>query len=113
MGMIDLALVATVIGFVGFIIGSFINMAAWRIPRGLSIVAPRSRCIHCDRELGALDLIPVFSYLFLGGRCRSCRQPIPLRYLLVELFCGGLWALTWWTARSLQAAIIKDRKSVV
>ncbi len=93
-------------GLVGFILGSFINMAAWRIPRGLSIVAPRSRCIHCDRELGALDLIPVFSYLFLGGRCRTCRQPIPIRYLLAELFCGGLWALTWWTAPSLQTAII-------
>ncbi len=90
----------------GLILGSFINMAAWRIPRGLSIVAPRSRCIHCGRELGPLDLVPVLSYLFLGGRCRTCRQPIPVRYLLTELGCGLLWWLAFATTPSLPVAIL-------
>lgn len=83
---------------VGLLLGSFINMAAWRIPRGQSIVRPRSHCIHCGRTLGPLDLIPVLSYLWLRGRCRTCGARIPIRYLLVELVCGALWLTASLTA---------------
>lgn len=68
---------------VGGSIGSFLNVVAWRVPRGLSIRG-RSACPRCGTRLGAGDNIPVFGWLLLGGRCRTCRLPISARYPLVE-----------------------------
>ena len=68
---------------VGGSIGSFLNVVAWRVPRGLSIRG-RSQCPRCATRLGAGDNIPVFGWLLLGGRCRTCRLPISARYPLVE-----------------------------
>lgn len=65
------------------------------MPRGESIVLPPSHCTNCQHRLGALDLIPVLSFLKLQGKCRYCRAKISLRYPLVELLCGGL-TLLWW-----------------
>lgn len=69
----------------GLIMGSFVTMASYRIPRGLSIIAPSS-CPACGHRLGVRDLFPVFSWLFQRGRrCRYCRKTIPARYPLIEL----------------------------
>ena len=86
-GMIYCTLLSAVIGSV---FGSFINCAAYRISKGESFVKGRSYCPNCGHELGVLDLFPVFSWLFLRGRCRYCGEKISARYILAELFFAGL-----------------------
>ena len=70
----------------GAALGSFLHCAAWRISRGESFTAGRSRCPRCGHTLGVPDLIPVLSWLFLRGRCRHCGAKIPARYVLAEGF---------------------------
>ena len=79
-------------GMFGLLIGSFLNVVAWRVPRGESVVSPGSRCPGCGTPLKPYDNIPVVSWLLLRGRCRTCREPISARYPLVELATGLLWA---------------------
>lgn len=69
----------------GLVVGSFLNVCIYRIPRGKSIVFPGSACPDCGRPVRPWDNIPVLSYLLLGGKCRACRRPIPARYPAVEL----------------------------
>ena len=80
----------------GLFVGSFLNVCIDRLPRGQSIIHPRSHCAVCNRELGNLDLIPLFSYLWLRGRCRHCQARIPLRLPIVEGVTGLLFALLCW-----------------
>ena len=75
----------------GLVVGSFLNVVIHRVPRGVSTIRPRSRCPYCDRPLTAADNIPLLSYLWLRGRCRSCGSPIGLRYPLVEALTGLLF----------------------
>ena len=77
----------------GLVVGSFLNVVIHRLPRGESIVRPRSRCPACGRAIAAWENVPVLSYLWLRGRCRGCATPISLRYPLVELLTGGVFAL--------------------
>ncbi len=80
-----LALVAVVaVGCFGLLIGSFLNVVAYRVPLGISVVRPASACPGCGREIRARDNIPVLSWMMLRGRCRDCRNPISARYPLVE-----------------------------
>ncbi len=103
----------------GLLIGSFLTVVTDRVPRGASIVRPGSACGSCGLRLGPIDLVPVFSWLFLRGRCRRCGKSIGIEPLLLELttcalfllmaihfgphwetvafcvLCGGLVALTW------------------
>ena len=74
----------------GAVMGSFLNCAAWRIPRGQSFLRGRSRCPKCGHVLGAGDLVPVFSWLFLRGKCRCCGGKISVRYLLAEVFMAAV-----------------------
>jgi leader peptidase (prepilin peptidase)/N-methyltransferase len=76
----------------GLLTGSFVGLVAHRLPRGLSIMGPRSVCDTCGTQIAAYDNVPVLSWLVLGGRCRSCGSRIPLRYLLVELAVGAAFA---------------------
>ena len=78
----------------GLLFGSFLNVVGYRIPRGESVVYPSSHCPHCKTGLKAVELIPVLSWLFLCGRCRTCKEEIPLRYPLVETITALLFALT-------------------
>ena len=93
-------LLELLLGLIRFLLGaalfSFMNVVAWRLPRGMDPLKGRSVCPQCGHTLGAPDLVPVFSWLFLRGRCRHCGAHIPARYLLVELL-GGVLALgcTW------------------
>lgn len=74
-----------VVGLLGLVIGSFVNVLIYRVPRGHSVVTTRSRCTNCRTQLGAADNIPVLSWILLGGKCRNCGKGITARYPLVEL----------------------------
>ena len=75
----------------GLIVGSYLNVVIYRLPRRLSTVAPRSRCPGCGTPIGARDNLPVVSWLLLGGRCRSCKAPISPRYPLIEAATAALF----------------------
>jgi leader peptidase (prepilin peptidase) / N-methyltransferase len=75
----------------GLLIGSFLNVVAWRLPRGESLIKPRSKCPGCQTQLKAYDNIPVFSWLVLRGRCRGCGEKISARYPVVEAVTAALY----------------------
>jgi leader peptidase (prepilin peptidase)/N-methyltransferase len=81
---------ATFAGVLGAIVGSFLNVVAYRLPRHESLIAPASHCPGCGVPLKPYDNIPVLSWLLLRGHCRSCGEPISVRYPLVELITGVL-----------------------
>jgi leader peptidase (prepilin peptidase) / N-methyltransferase len=84
---------AVALAFVlGLVIGSFLNVVAYRLPRGESLAHPPSRCPNCGAPVRPYDNIPVVSWLVLRGRCRNCGNPISARYPLVELATGLLFA---------------------
>ncbi len=86
------ATVAALCAPFGLLIGSFLNVVIWRVPRGESVVRPPSHCPGCDQPLRPIDNVPIVSWLVLGRRCRTCATPISIRYPLVELTCGLLFA---------------------
>ena len=80
----------------GAVIGSFLNVCIHRLPRGTSIVWPASACPACGRGLSWFENIPVVSYVFLLGRCRTCRASISARYPIVEAATAAMFVLAWW-----------------
>ena len=72
----------------GITFGSFYTLAVYRIPKGIDITHKHSYCPNCNHKLNFLDLIPIFSYIFLGGKCRYCKQKIKSRYLILETLSG-------------------------
>ncbi len=82
-------------GLFGAAVGSFLNVCIDRLPRGQSILRPRSHCPACKTPLATRDLVPVLSYVLLRGTCRYCSAPIPKRVLLVEAGTGLLFLLLW------------------
>lgn len=80
----------------GLAVGSFLNVCIDRLPRNESIVIPPSHCEACQHKLSAKDLIPVFSYLWLRGRCRYCQTSLPQRLFWVELATGLIFAFLYW-----------------
>ncbi|SCX89275.1 MULTISPECIES: A24 family peptidase [unclassified Lysinibacillus] len=79
----------------GLVFGSFYNVVGLRVPQKESIVQPPSHCTKCQRQLTALDLVPVLSYVFLGGKCRSCGNKIAWIYPVMELLTGLLFAFAY------------------
>ncbi|MDP4014772.1 MAG: prepilin peptidase [Candidatus Nanopelagicales bacterium] len=90
------ALLVSACGVLGLIVGSFLNVVIWRVPRGESVVSPGSACPACGHAIRAWDNIPVLSWLVLQGRCRDCGASISPRYPLVELGTGLLFAAMAW-----------------
>jgi leader peptidase (prepilin peptidase) / N-methyltransferase len=80
----------------GLLVGSFLNVVIWRVPRGESIVSPPSRCPGCAHDVRPRDNVPVVSWLLLRGRCRDCGVRISARYPLVESLTAALFALIAW-----------------
>ena len=95
----DLPTTAIALSFVfafGACVGSFLNVVAYRLPADLSVVHPPSRCPHCYHRLGKMENVPIFSWLWLRGRCRWCKAPISPRYPLVEAATALLFCLAFW-----------------
>jgi leader peptidase (prepilin peptidase) / N-methyltransferase len=78
-------------GVLGAVVGSFLNVVVWRLPRGESLVRPRSRCPQCATPIRSRHNVPVLAWLWLRGRCADCRAPIPVRYPLTEAGTAGLY----------------------
>jgi leader peptidase (prepilin peptidase)/N-methyltransferase len=80
-------------GFLGLLVGSFVNVVVHRVPRGESVVSPASRCPSCGHPVAARDNVPVLSWLLLRGRCRHCRCAVGARYPLVELVTAAVFVV--------------------
>lgn len=92
----DIYYIAYIIIFLyGIVVGSFLNVCILRIPQGKSIVTERSHCMTCGYQLKWYDMFPVFSYLFLRGRCRQCGEKISVQYPLIEALNGILWMISF------------------
>lgn len=103
-------LILIIAALFGMVIGSFLNVCIYRIPKNKSIVWPPSSCLKCNQKIKPYDNIPVFSYLWLRGKCRSCGEKISLQYPVVEFFTGLItvifvwrYGVTLWTAVLLAA----------
>jgi len=91
----------------GTVVGSFLNVVVARVPAGLSVVRPGSRCPRCLAPIAWFDNVPILSWVALRGRCRGCRAPISFRYPLVELL-AGLAALVAWHRHGLSTAALAE-----
>lgn len=85
-----------IIGFYGLFVGSFLNVCIYRIPLKESIVTTSSHCTSCSHKLAWYDLFPLFSYLFLGGKCRYCKAHISAQYPFVEALNAIIWFSSTW-----------------
>lgn len=90
--MTDNTLTALLGALFGAVVGSFLNVCIVRLPAEQSVVRPRSRCPKCGYQLRWIDNVPIASWLWLGGKCRSCRAPISPMYPLIELATALIWA---------------------
>ncbi len=80
----------------GIFVGSFLNVCIYRLPSDQSIITHASHCMKCGTKIKKYDLIPVFSWIILRGRCRACHEKFSIRYPVIELMNGLLWILTIW-----------------
>ncbi|MEZ5116905.1 MAG: prepilin peptidase [Candidatus Nanopelagicales bacterium] len=87
------AVAAASLAVLGLVVGSFLNVVVWRVPRGESVVSPPSACPSCHHRIRARDNVPVVSWLVLRGRCRDCGARISARYPVVEAWTGALFVL--------------------
>jgi len=96
----------------GAIVGSFLNVVVYRMPAGLSVVSPGSHCPACRRPIRWFDNVPILAWLWLGGRCRDCREPIAVRYPLVEFVTAVLFLSIGWphTAGCFSRGEVADRR---
>ena len=90
----------------GLVAGSFVSVVAHRVPRGLSIVGPRSRCTSCGAQIAAYDNVPLLSWLWLRGRCRRCGEAISARYPAIEFGLGAAFVATVLVLRDDPARLV-------
>lgn len=95
-----IAVSVAIIGVLGLLIGSFLNVVVYRVPNGKSIVSPPSACPRCGAEIKAYDNVPVLSWLLLRGKCRNCKTRISVRYPLVEFGTAVFFAVVGWAVLS-------------
>jgi prepilin signal peptidase PulO-like enzyme (type II secretory pathway) len=107
---IDLLVTAYLV-IAGLMVGSFVGLAADRLPKGESVVRPGSHCRSCGRRLNVVDLLPVAGYFLRRGRCASCGTPIGITSAVIEAMCGGLMAVAilWlglWPGAAVGAVLV-------
>ncbi|MDF2556414.1 MAG: pilD [Bacillales bacterium] len=90
----------------GICIGSFLNVVIWRVPNKLSFVKGRSFCPKCNEQIKSYDLIPILSFLMLGGKCRNCHSKISFRYPLIEFIVGLLFVFSFYILGFTLSAIL-------
>ena len=105
--------VSVVLFIMGTIFGSFINCVSGRIVEGRDWIRGKSICENCKHELGSLDLIPVFSYIFLKGKCRYCGTKLSPRYMLTELFLGICFVLCFLSRKTIDYSLFRDLVLIV
>jgi leader peptidase (prepilin peptidase)/N-methyltransferase len=93
-------------GFIGLAVGSFLNVVIIRVPKGESISLPASHCVTCKHPLKWYHNIPLFSWLFLGGKCAFCKEKISIQYPIVELLTTFIFVLCAYKADSIIDAVI-------
>jgi leader peptidase (prepilin peptidase)/N-methyltransferase len=103
--LLSIDIYAIFVFLVGLAFGSFLNVVIYRVPRGQSIVAPKSACPSCGAAIRAYDNVPVVSWIVLRGRCRNCHQPITARYAIVELLTGFLFVAAYYFAAPLDSTL--------
>jgi leader peptidase (prepilin peptidase)/N-methyltransferase len=109
-----LGICVTLSAIFGALIGSFLNVVIYRVPRGESVVSPASACPACGHEIRGIDNVPVLSWLILRGRCRDCSAPISRRYPLVELGTALFFAIVaWWAVGQFQPKDPLDGAAVI
>ena len=91
--MLPTIILYIIIFLYGIVIGSFLNVCIYRLPKKENIVKVRSHCMNCGYQLKWYDLVPLFSYLALGGRCRKCKQKISIQYPIIEALNGVLYII--------------------
>ena len=99
--------------FLGSSVGSFISVVIYRLPRGESIIHGRSHCDLCKKRLQWIDMIPLVSYLFLGGRCRHCRGKISAFYPFVEKLMGVLFVLVVYSIIGYNYPLLTDYRYLI
>ena len=86
----------SIVAFIfGIVLGSFYNVVGYRLPRNQSLIKPASHCTNCNHRLGASELVPIFSYIFQGGKCKNCKAKISPFYMTFELLTGILFMLSY------------------
>lgn len=93
--MFPTILLYSIVFLYGIVIGSFLNVCIYRIPKKENIAKVRSHCMSCGYQLKWYDLVPLFSYLFLGGKCRKCKEKISIQYPIIEALNGVLYLLVF------------------
>lgn len=94
--MLPTILLYIIIFLYGIVIGSFLNVLIYRLPKKENIVTTRSHCMNCGYQLKWYDLVPIFSYLVLGGRCRKCKTRISVQYPIIEALNGCLYLIVFY-----------------
>lgn len=105
MGSLMPTFMAVLVFIFGASIGSFLNVVVYRLPEGLSLLHPPSRCPHCQHRVKPYDNVPIFGWLWLKGRCRYCRVAIAIRYPLVEMVTGILFLVAFLHFESLPVIV--------
>ncbi|ANP73948.1 prepilin peptidase [Cryobacterium arcticum] len=100
-------LLIVLFGVLGLLLGSFLNVVVYRLPNGISLIAPPSACPQCGSAIRPVDNVPVLSWLLLRGRCRACKTAISRRYPLVELGTAIAFAtITAWALSGTEASLL-------
>ncbi|MBR1930737.1 MAG: prepilin peptidase [Lachnospiraceae bacterium] len=94
--MLPVILLYVIVFLYGIVIGSFLNVVIYRVPKKENMVTTRSHCMSCGYQLAWYDLIPLFSYLALGGKCRKCKTKLSVQYPLIEGLNGVLYLIVFW-----------------
>ena len=101
----EILIYSIIIFIIGLCFGSFFNVVGYRLPKNMSIAFPASHCPNCNNKLSVLDLIPVLSYVFLGGKCRYCKKKISIFYPIFEILTGILFVLCYLSFKNVYPEI--------